>query len=196
MLGSLARYNYTCKIIRNRPQNTSKPRRSKRPAVPHLGLGGARATPVGVENSPGGGEKGIPASQTHNPRLKMTCISLTTGDTMKLLDRLPTLKPRHNNAEFWQRLREMQICHNLHNSDVAGLVRTKLPENLWSRLRPAHQNGSWCTDLSDSRREQEAALGDFKADVSEALGHTPVDCNAIVAITQKRGEGAQEYGAR
>ncbi|GCC39525.1 hypothetical protein chiPu_0023604 [Chiloscyllium punctatum] len=126
----------------------------------------------------------------------MTRVSLTPGDTMKLLDRLPTLKPRHNNAEFWQRLREMQICHNLHNSYVAGLVRTKLPENLWSRLRPAHQNGSWCTVRSDSRREQEATLADFKADVSEALGHTPVDCNAIVAFTQKPGEGAQEYGAR
>ncbi|GCC43103.1 hypothetical protein chiPu_0027283 [Chiloscyllium punctatum] len=105
----------------------------------------------------------------------MTYVSLTPGDTMKLLDRLPTLKPRYNNAEFWQRLREMQICHNLHNRDVAGLVRTKFPENLWSRLRSVHQNGSWCTDLSDSRHEQEAALADFKADVSEALGHTPVD---------------------
>ncbi|GCC49288.1 hypothetical protein chiPu_0033507, partial [Chiloscyllium punctatum] len=75
-------------------------------------------------------------------------------------------------------------------------VQTKLPENLWSRLQPTHQNGSWCADLSDSRREQEAALADFKADVSEALGHTPVDWNTIVAITQKPGEGAQEYGVR
>ncbi|GCC43541.1 hypothetical protein chiPu_0027559 [Chiloscyllium punctatum] len=79
----------------------------------------------------------------------------------------------------------MQICHNLHNRDVAGLVRTKLLENLWSRLGPAHQNGSWCANLSDSHHEQEAALADFKADVSEALGHTPVDWNAIVAVTQK-----------
>ncbi|GCC42576.1 hypothetical protein chiPu_0026515, partial [Chiloscyllium punctatum] len=55
-------------------------------------------------------------------------------------------------------------------------------------LRSVHQNGSWCANLSDSRREQEAALADFKADVSKALGHTPVDWNA--------GEGAQEYGAR
>ncbi|GCC43913.1 hypothetical protein chiPu_0027737 [Chiloscyllium punctatum] len=90
----------------------------------------------------------------------------------------------------------MQICHNLHNRDMAGLVRPKLPEDLWSRLRPAHQNGSWCTDLSDSRPKQEAGLGDFKANVSEALGHTPVDWNAIVAVTQKPGEGAQEYGVR
>ncbi|GCC39761.1 hypothetical protein chiPu_0023871, partial [Chiloscyllium punctatum] len=115
---------------------------------------------------------------------------------MKLLDRLPTLKPRHNNAEFWQRLREMQMCHNLHNRDVTGLVRTKLPENLWSRLRSVHQNGSWCANLSDSRPEQETALADFKADVSEALGHTTVDWNAIVAVTQKPGDGAQEYGTR
>ncbi|GCC41034.1 hypothetical protein chiPu_0025456 [Chiloscyllium punctatum] len=57
-------------------------------------------------------------------------------------------------------------------------------------------NGSWCADLNDSRRKQEAALADFKADVSEAIGHTPVDWNAIVAVTQKPGEGAQEYGAR
>ncbi|GCC40842.1 hypothetical protein chiPu_0024706, partial [Chiloscyllium punctatum] len=155
----------------------------------------AHAAPVKVEYTPGGGERGRPASQTHNPRLKMTYVSLTPGDTMKLLDRLPTLKARHNNAEFWQQLREMQICYNLHNRDVAGLVRTKLPENLWSRLQPVHQNGSWCADLSDSRREQEAALGDFKADVSEALSHMPVDWNTIVAVTQKPGEGAQEYGA-
>ncbi|GCC45329.1 hypothetical protein chiPu_0029557, partial [Chiloscyllium punctatum] len=67
---------------------------------------------------------------------------------------------------------------------------------LWSRLQSVHQNGSWCADLSDSRREQEAALADFKADVSEALGYTPVDWNAIVAVTQKPGEGAQEYEAR
>ncbi|GCC45152.1 hypothetical protein chiPu_0029327, partial [Chiloscyllium punctatum] len=87
----------------------------------------------------------------------------------------------------------MQICHNLHNRDVAGLVRTKLPENLWSRLRPAYQNGSWCAEVSDSRREQEAVLADFKADVSEALGHMPVDWNTIVAVTQKPGKGAQEY---
>ncbi|GCC39015.1 hypothetical protein chiPu_0023102 [Chiloscyllium punctatum] len=89
----------------------------------------------------------------------------------------------------------MQICHN-HNRDVAGLVRTKLLKNLWSRLQPAHQNGSWCADLSDSRREQEATLADFKADVSKALSHTQVDWNAIVAVTQKPGEGAQEYGVR
>ncbi|GCC20737.1 hypothetical protein chiPu_0019304 [Chiloscyllium punctatum] len=55
-------------------------------------------------------------------------------------------------------------------------------------------NGSWCADLSDSRREWEVALADFKAGVSEALGHTPVDWNAFVGITQKPGEGAQEYG--
>ncbi|GCC49472.1 hypothetical protein chiPu_0033890, partial [Chiloscyllium punctatum] len=90
----------------------------------------------------------------------------------------------------------MQICHNLHNRDMTGLVRTKLPENLWSRLRSVHQNGSWCADLADSRHEQDAALADFKANVSEALCHTPVDWNAIVAVTQKPGEGAQEYGAR
>ncbi|GCC40868.1 hypothetical protein chiPu_0024767 [Chiloscyllium punctatum] len=90
----------------------------------------------------------------------------------------------------------MQICHNLHNRDVAGLVWTKLPENLWSRLQSTHQNGSWCADHSDSRREQEVAIADFKADVSEALGHTPVDWNAIVGITQKPGEGTQEYGVR
>ncbi|GCC17231.1 hypothetical protein chiPu_0017494 [Chiloscyllium punctatum] len=128
------------------------------------------------------------------PRLK---LNIPPGvDTMKLLDRLPTLKPRRNNAEFWQWLREMQICHNFHNRDMAGLVQNKLPENLWSRLRPAHQNGSWCTDLSDGCREQEAALADFLADVSEALGHMPVDWNAIVAVTPKPGEGAHEYGAR
>ncbi|GCC40948.1 hypothetical protein chiPu_0024580 [Chiloscyllium punctatum] len=155
-----------------------------------------RAAPVKVENIPGGGERGRATTLALNPRLKMTFVSLTPGDTMKFLGRLPALKPHHNNAEFWQRLREMQICHNLHNRDVAGLVWTKLPENLWSRLQPAHQNGSWCADLSDSRREQEVALADFKADVSEALSHTPVDWNAIVGITQKPEEGAQEYGVR
>ncbi|GCC33858.1 hypothetical protein chiPu_0012329 [Chiloscyllium punctatum] len=156
--------------------------------------GYARAVPVKVEYTPGGGERGRATTLAHNPHLKMTYVSLTPGNTMKLLDRLPTLKPRHNNAEFWQRFREMQICHNLHNMDVAGLVQTKLPENLWSRLQPTHQNGSWCTDLSDSRREQEGAPADFKADVNEALGHTPVDWISIVGITQKPGEGAQEYG--
>ncbi|GCC43573.1 hypothetical protein chiPu_0027427, partial [Chiloscyllium punctatum] len=79
-----------------------------------LRTGYARAAPVKVEYTPGGGEGGRATTLAHNPRLKMTYVSLTPGDTMKLLDRLPTLKPRHNNAEFWQRLREMQICHNLH----------------------------------------------------------------------------------
>ncbi|XP_078061654.1 uncharacterized protein LOC144487450 [Mustelus asterias] len=83
---------------------------------------------------------------------------------MALLDKLPVLKPRSSNAVFWERLKEIQVCHRLHNRDVTGRVRTKMPENYWLRLQAAHQDGSWCADLTTNAQQQVQDFLAFKAD--------------------------------
>jgi len=153
----------------------------------------AKAAPLKIECIPGGqGRDG----RGRQAQIKMTYVSLSPGDTMKLLEKLPTLQPRHSNAIFWQKMKEMQLCHNLHNRDIAGLVRAKMPENHWARLRAEHQNGTWCADLDGSRREQEQALTGFKNDIILTMGEVPVSWSVIVGVTQKKEEGAQEYGRR
>jgi len=110
----------------------------------------AMAAPIKIEYVPGG-QGGDGRGRPAQARIKMTYVSLTPGDTMKLLDKLPTLQPRHSNTIFWQKLKEMQMCHNPYNRDIAGLVRAKMPENYWTRLQVEHQNRTWCANLNENR---------------------------------------------
>jgi len=158
-----------------------------------------KAAPIKIEYIPGTpAQQGVrgrnPGAAPRPPQLRMTYVSLSPGETTTLVDMVLMLQPRCSNAVFWQKLKEMQLCHNLHNRDVAGMIRIKMPGTYWGRLQAAHKDGNWCADLGTDAQGQEQDFEGFRADVTSALGQIPINWNAIMGVTQNKGEGAQEYG--